>query len=244
MDNGVFRSVTFNYQDRGRRQDRQPLYLENGSIYIFKPDILKLYSNRLGGNITIYPMPVWKSCEIDDMEGFSICEYYMRHNNLINQPKINSLNNVELIVYDFDGVLTDNNVILSEDGIESVKVNRSDGLAVSIIKSLGIKQLILSKETNKVVSTRAVKLGIPVIRGIDNKKGTLISYCEQHNISLQNVIYLGNDINDLAVMEIVGYPLCPSDAYDEIKSISKIILNVAGGSGVVRELLRFIENSK
>ena len=120
------------------------------------------------------------------------------------------MKNIQLIVYDFDGVMTDNRVILREDGLESVVVNRSDGLAIGIIKSMGIPQMILSKEQNKVLEARARKLGIPVLQGIDNKKETLIECCRNKNIFLSNVVYIGNDINDVDVMRIVGYPICPT----------------------------------
>jgi YrbI family 3-deoxy-D-manno-octulosonate 8-phosphate phosphatase len=153
------------------------------------------------------------------------------------------LKDIELIVYDFDGVMTDNRVILREDGLESVIVNRSDGLAVGIIKNRGILQMILSKEQNKVVETRARKLGIPVLKGIDNKKETLIAYCTEKNISLANVVYIGNDINDIEAMGIVAYPICPSDAYEEVKSVSKLVLDAPGGAGVVRELLKYIKKT-
>lgn len=151
-----------------------------------------------------------------------------------------SVADIELIVYDFDGVLTDNRVILSEDGLESVIVNRADGLAIGIIKKLGIKQIILSTEMNRVVETRARKLDIPVIKGIDNKKEILISYCKDNNVQFENVVYIGNDINDLDAMKMIGYPICPVDACNEIKGISKIILDVSGGAGVVRDLLKYV----
>lgn len=153
-----------------------------------------------------------------------------------------SVQDISLIVYDFDGVMTDNKVILSEDGSESIIVNRSDGLAVEIIKKIGIQQLILSKEKNKVVISRASKLNIPVLHGIDNKKDILDLYCEKHSISLKRVVYVGNDLNDLEAMKAVGYPVCPNDAYPEVKTIAKFIIPANGGSGVVRELLNYIEN--
>lgn len=149
-----------------------------------------------------------------------------------------------LIVYDFDGVMTDNKVILREDGIESVIVNRSDGLAVEIIKKMGVQQLILSKEKNKVVTSRAKKLNIPVLHGINNKKDILRQYCKKHSIALRNVIYVGNDINDLDVMEIVGYPMCPQDAYPEARAIAKFVIPANGGSGVIRELLNYIKTNQ
>lgn len=147
---------------------------------------------------------------------------------------------IKLIIYDFDGVLTDNRVILSEDGIESVIVNRADGLAIGIIKEFGIKQIILSTETNKVVEARAKKLAIPVIKGIENKEEILVSYCKDNHIKFENVAYIGNDVNDLDAMKMIGYPICPLDACKEIKGIAKIILGVSGGAGVVRDLLQYI----
>lgn len=150
-------------------------------------------------------------------------------------------NEIKLIVYDFDGVMTDNKVILREDGLESVIVNRSDGLAVEIIRKMGIHQLILSKENNRVVASRANKLDIPLLQGIDNKKDILEHYCVEHSFALKNVVYIGNDINDVEVMRIVGYPFCPQDAYPEARAVAKFVIPANGGDGVVRELLNYIE---
>ena len=80
-----YNSITYDYKNRGRRQDRKPYYLENGSIYIFKPEILKKYKNRLGGKIVTYPMPLWQSYEIDSYEDLEICEYFMRNKILCNE---------------------------------------------------------------------------------------------------------------------------------------------------------------
>lgn len=148
---------------------------------------------------------------------------------------------ISLIVYDFDGVLTDNTVILSENGNESVVVNRSDGLAIEIIKSMGIRQLILSKERNNVVSARAAKLGIPVLQGIDDKKTILLDYCKHNSVDLKRVVYIGNDLNDVPLMMLVGCPMAPQDAFPEAKKNAKFIIPVAGGDGVVRELLNYIK---
>lgn len=77
-------SITYDYKNRGRRQDRKPCYLENGSIYIFKPEIINQYNNRLGGKMTIYAMPLWCSYEIDSIEDTAVCEYFMR-NKILNK---------------------------------------------------------------------------------------------------------------------------------------------------------------
>jgi YrbI family 3-deoxy-D-manno-octulosonate 8-phosphate phosphatase len=149
---------------------------------------------------------------------------------------------ISLIIYDFDGVMTDNTVIVREDGQESVICNRSDGLAVSLIKEWGIPQAIISTETNKVVAARAAKLGIPVIHGVSNKKETVLAYCCELDINPQEILYIGNDLNDLEVMRTVGYPVCPNDAYKEIQDIARLVLPVGGGCGVIRGLLNYLNN--
>ena len=150
------------------------------------------------------------------------------------------IKNIKLIVYDFDGVMTNNKVYLNQNGNEMVQVNRADGLAVSEIKKLGIDQIIISTEQNPVVSTRANKLDLLCIHGVNNKAQALKDYCEDHQISLRDVAYVGNDINDFDAMEIVGITFCPKDAHKSIKAISNHILNTNGGNGVVRELYDFI----
>ena len=151
-----------------------------------------------------------------------------------------SLNNIILIVYDFDGVMTNNKVYVDENGNEMVLVNRSDGLGVKEIKKLGIKQVIISTEKNPIVAQRAKKIDIPFLQGIDNKKEALINYCQGNNIDLEKVAYVGNDINDKEAMGIVGIAFCPADAHENIITISDYIFKTKGGNGVIRELLDLI----
>ena len=154
----------------------------------------------------------------------------------------NAKNRFDLITYDFDGVMTNNLVYLSEYGVESVACNRSDGLAVGMFREAGFLQIILSTESNPVVVARAEKLGLEVINNCKDKKSALISYCYENRIDLKKVIYVGNDINDETVMQVVGCPICPSDAHDRIKKIAAYITKAPGGGGVVRELADFLFN--
>jgi len=148
----------------------------------------------------------------------------------------NITSSISLIFYDFDGVMTDNKVIVDENGKESVVCNRSDGLAVAKIKELGIPQAIISTEENKVVAARAAKLKIPVIQGVADKKVAMLAYCAEQGVSPADVVYVGNDLNDLDAMIAVGCPVCPNDACNEVKRIAKAVLPVDGGNGVVRAL--------
>jgi len=149
-------------------------------------------------------------------------------------------NDLKLIVYDFDGVMTDNKIYVDQNGNESVQVNRSDGLGVSEIKKLGIEQIIISTEKNPVVTKRAKKLNIKCLQGIDNKKQALEEYCYKKNIKLQNTAFVGNDINDLEALEIAGYSFCPADAHKSVKDISIYTLKSNGGEGVIREIFDLI----
>jgi len=147
---------------------------------------------------------------------------------------------IDLIVYDFDGVMTDNRVILSEDGKESILANRSDGLAIGFIKKMNIPQIILSTEKNPVVRKRAEKLDLEVINSCSDKKQAIQKYCSEKGYNLEKVVFVGNDTNDLEAMKIVGYPVAPSDACAQIIEISKIVTAAKGGCGVIRELFEYI----
>ena len=149
---------------------------------------------------------------------------------------------IDLIVYDFDGVMTDNRVIVFQDGIEAVIVNRADGLGVDRFRDLGIPQLILSTETNPVVKARAAKLCLEVIASCKDKKIALKNYCAQNGYDLTRVLYVGNDLNDLEVMRIVGFPVAPADAHPEIKKIAKLTTVAKGGEGVVKELSDYVDD--
>ena len=151
---------------------------------------------------------------------------------------------LKLLVYDFDGVMTNNKVYVDQKGKETVQVNRSDGLAISEIKKLKIKQIILSTEKNPVVKKRAEKLQIPCIQSVDDKKSVLINYLKSMKIKLDEIGYIGNDINDLEVMKLVGFKFCPKDSHSSIREISDHVMEAKGGDGVIRELLDFLNKNK
>jgi len=151
-----------------------------------------------------------------------------------------SFQNIELIAYDFDGVMTDNKVYVDQHGNEMVQVSRADGLGISEIKKLGIKQIIISTEKNPVVSARANKLGIYCLQGIDDKKGALTNFCDKNNFDYNSIAFVGNDVNDKDVMEIAGFTFCPADAHKRIKKKSGYVFKTKGGDGVIRELLELL----
>ena len=151
-----------------------------------------------------------------------------------------SLENIEALIFDFDGVLTDNKVFLDQDGRELVICSRADGLAFDVLQKLQKPTYILSTEKNTVVTARANKLKIPAIQGINNKVDGIKRLAKKENFNLQKTLYVGNDLNDYRVMQLCGYTVCPADSHKKIKDISTIILKTSGGNGIVRELLEDI----
>ncbi len=144
---------------------------------------------------------------------------------------------IDAFVFDFDGVLTNNLVHLGQDGKEFVSCSRADGLAFDLLRKLQKPVYILSTEKNQVVTARANKLKIPVLQGIDDKVESIKQLAEQKKFNLQNIFYVGNDLNDYKVMQLCGHTACPKDSHEKIKQISDVILKTHGGKGVVREVL-------
>lgn len=148
-----------------------------------------------------------------------------------------TLDDVDVFVFDFDGVLTNNMVYLDQNGKESVSCSRGDGLAFDVIRKLKKSAYILSTEKNTVVGARAKKLKITAIQGVENKVSGIQEIVRKENCSLEKILYIGNDLNDYRVMKICGFSACPADSHYKIKQISNIVLKTNGGYGVVRELL-------
>jgi YrbI family 3-deoxy-D-manno-octulosonate 8-phosphate phosphatase len=150
------------------------------------------------------------------------------------------LKSIQLLAFDFDGVFTDNTVIISENGEESVRCWRSDGLGLSLLKKLGIHLHIISSEQNLVVSKRAKKLGIECIQGIDNKAKALKKISSNLDIDMKNVMFVGNDINDIPAFKIAGFPVCVADSHQSVVEYASYKLKKDGGKGAVREVCDLI----
>lgn len=160
-------------------------------------------------------------------------------------PKRMLPNPVRLVVFDFDGVFTDNKVYTAQDGTETVMCDRRDGLGVKMLKESGIDVFILSLETNPVVGQRARKLGIDVHQGCEDKAAFLTAHLEKHEIPPAAVIYMGNDINDLGAMKVSGFAVAPADSHPTILDTADHVVSENGGNGAVRKLCEFIlENNE
>jgi len=151
---------------------------------------------------------------------------------------------IEAVVFDFDGVFTDNRVFVFQDGCEAVVCSRADGLGISRLRHLGIEMLILSTEINPVVTQRANKLNLPVIQSVEDKLHVLTKWAKEKKILMDHIAFLGNDINDQICLEKVGMPVVVADAMPEVKSLARLILKKEGGKGAVREFCDMLWQAK
>lgn len=143
---------------------------------------------------------------------------------------------VRLVAFDFDGVFTDNTVYISQDGVESVRCWRSDGLGLKELTRLGLLSVIISTEENPVVTTRSQKLKIRCIQGCPDKRETLDEVAAEHRLSLQQIAFVGNDVNDLCCLEVVGVPIVVNDAHPDVVHAARYRTRTPGGYGAVREV--------
>ncbi|MBI1778336.1 MAG: HAD hydrolase family protein [Proteobacteria bacterium] len=144
---------------------------------------------------------------------------------------------VDLVVFDFDGVLTDNRVLVFADGAEAVFCNRADGLAFDALRRHGIKVLILSTERHPVVQARAAKLGVPAVVDCKDKAAAIAAICAEHDARPERIMYVGNDVNDIGAMRQVGISIAVADAHAAVVKAASHVLLTRGGEGVAREIV-------
>tara|TARA_B100001964_G_C14203588_1_gene587042 strand:- start:1069 stop:1581 length:513 start_codon:yes stop_codon:yes gene_type:complete len=153
-----------------------------------------------------------------------------------------TLDEVEAFVFDFDGVLTNNFVYVSEDGKESVRCSRADGIAFDALRKLEKTSYILSSEKNSVVTKRANKLGITAIQGKRDKLAAIKELIKKKNLDINRIVYVGNDLNDLQVMKKLKLTMCPKDSHPRVQAVALFVLKTKGGEGIVREILEAVFN--
>lgn len=156
---------------------------------------------------------------------------------MIVDPKLAAdIEAVRLVVFDFDGVFTDNHVYVSQDGTETVRCWRGDGLGLRTLERLGIRSVIISTETNPVVVARSRKLQIECTHGCDDKLAALDEIRSRYGLERSQVAFVGNDINDRSCLEAVRLPIVVNDAHDDVKALARYRTNALGGHGAVREV--------
>jgi len=231
--------VNYNPLKRPRRQEFEGYIMENGAFYLTKKNVLVKTKCRLGGNIGIYEMLPETSFEIDELMDWKIVEQI-----LIEKKKRNIENlvkNVKMLLMDADGVLTDSFVYYDHNGNEIKRFSVRDGMGIEMIRNKGIKTGIITKERSGIVETRAKKLKIDyVYQGVENKIQALMKISIETNITLENIAYIGDDINDLKVLKAVGFSAVPQNSINSLKSFADYVCLNDGGASCVRELCDLI----
>lgn len=233
-DEGAAAAINHDASHRPLRQEREPHYFETGAFYAFDAAAFRAAGHRFFGRIGIVEVPEQTAVEIDDAQQLAMAAAVA---DLVDAPRAGDRIEVRAVVTDFDGVHTDDTAFVDSDGREHVRVSREDGMGVSLLRRAGIPMLILSTEVNAVVRARADKLKVPVLHGIDDKAAALTAWAAEQGIALSDVAYLGNDVNDLAAMRIVGWPVAVGNAHPAVREQARVVLNRHGGQGAVRELV-------
>ncbi len=222
---------------RLRRQDRSTEFRETGAGYAFRADDFIKSENRFIPPIKCVQAEQ-ENPDIDDKSDLSrSIEMVRRIANADSKLRLAGRRRPKFIVSDFDGVHTDAKVHVDENGLETVVCNRRDGMGVQLAKEAGIGFLILSKEKNVVVNSRAKKLGVECIHGCDQKDVVLDRWLSEQNLTWADIAYIGDDINDLDCLQLAEISAAPNDATAEVKKNADIVLEARGGEGCVRELI-------
>jgi len=232
--------INHDLRSRPRRQDREPEFLETGAVYAFRTQDFLAARHRFFGQVGLYEMAPERIIEIDSEADFVRAEALLaveagaRARTALPDP-------LRAVVMDFDGVFTDNRVLVMQDGTEGVLCNRGDGMGLAALKAIpGLALLILSTERNPVVSARAEKLGLEVMQGIADKAAALTEWAEGRGISLSQTVYIGNDVNDLGCLQAVGCGVVVADAHGDAMAVADLVLDRPGGDGALRALCDLI----
>ena len=228
------------------RQILPPIYWQTGHIDVIRTETIMKGSSMSGG--VIYPITIDSryTVDIDNLQDWARYEHLVSSGELdmvtpgkTRRPMPES---IKLIICDFDGVITDNRVWTDQDGHESVVASRADSMRINQMREIGIDVMILSSEPNMVVAARAKKMGVEAVHGVglQDKGRVMREILAQKNVRPDEVVYVGNDWNDLPCFEIAGWAVAVADAYPDVLRAADYVLKTPGGHGAVRELCDLI----
>ncbi|MGF1468325.1 MAG: cytidylyltransferase domain-containing protein [Sandaracinaceae bacterium] len=233
-EDGGPRPLNYEPTRRPRRQDAPRDLVENGSIYVFRPALLRRTGSRLGGRIAVHPMAGHDSFQVDEPADLLLMEALLSTRRAAAPEE--RLGQVRLLLLDFDGVLTDNRVEVGPGGGESVRCHRGDGWGIARLRDAGVEVEVISTETDPVVSARCAKLGIRAAQGVDDKGAVVRARIAAHRLHPDEVAFVGNDVNDLAAYDEVGVPIAVADAVPAARAAAIWVTERRGGHGAVREV--------
>jgi len=222
------------------RQKLPQTYWQTGHIDAFRSSTVIEKQSLTGDTILPLMLNPCFTADIDTVQDWERAEWALIHGDLDivlpGQAPRPLPDEVDLVVLDFDGVLTDNRVWTDADGRETVAANRGDGLGIERLKERGVQVMVLSRETNPVVAARCRKLNLEVIQGVQDKAAILKEFLKSRGISPKRSIYLGNDVNDVPCFPVVACAIAVADAHPQARRAADLRLRTPGGCGAVREL--------
>lgn len=231
---GNAQALNYDFYHRPRRQEFAPYYVENGAFYITSRTNLMKSKNRISGSIKVVEMKEDTFFELDEPSDWIIVEALMKKREIKKTDKFIP----KMFLTDCDGCLTDGGMYYSEKGDELKKFNTRDGMGFSLLKRRNILTGIVTSEKVDLNRKRAEKLKLDfLIEDCYNKLDAVKKLCKEKNISLDDVIYVGDDINDIELLKQVGYSCSPIDANEKVKHEVDFITNAKGGEGVIREIV-------
>ena len=237
-ENGYAHPTNYDVFHRPRRQEFEGYLVENGAFYITSKKDLVESRNRVSKNIKTVEMNEDTFFEIDEPSDWVIIEALMKKNGISTSLDVPV---IKLFLTDCDGCLTDAGMYYSEKGDELKKFNTRDGMGFSLLRRKGIVTGIITSENVELNKRRAEKLKLEILeQGCKDKLSVIKRICQERNIPIQNVCYVGDDINDIEAIKAVGYGCCPADAQQDVKSIANYVTKAKGGEGVIREIVQKI----
>lgn len=220
---------------RPRRQEFDGYLVENGAFYITSRKCLLQTKNRVSGHIRAVEMSEDTFFEIDEPSDWVIIEALMKKNAITAPADVPT---IKLFLTDCDGCLTDGGMYYSENGDELKKFSTRDGMAFALLREQGILTGMITSEDVELNRRRAKKLGLSFyLPGCKDKVVAIKSICDETGIAPENVAYVGDDINDVQALLMVGFGCCPADAVDEVTQSAKYVTKAKGGYGVIREVV-------
>lgn len=237
-DAGAAEPVNYDVFHRPRRQEFEGFLIENGAFYITSRELLLKSKNRVSGKIHVYEMDAATYFEVDEPGDWIIIENQIKSRMKKIDMKVPE---IKMFLTDCDGCLTDGGMYYSEKGDELKRFNTLDGMGLRMLKEKGILTGIITGEKKELNRRRCKKLKLDIFEeDIQDKLAVVERLCKQYNISLQNVAYVGDDINDLAVIKAVGFGCSVPNGVQLVKEAAMYVTNKAGGQGAVREIINII----
>ena len=236
-ENGT--AINYNPLQRPRRQDFEGLLVENGAVYTVTKEALIKHENRIGDKVAVVKMHEDSLLEIDSESDWIAVEQL-----LINRQKaLKKSDKITHLVLDVDGVFTDGCITYTKDGEHTKSFDMRDGMGLEILRQFNVEVMIMTSEQSELVAKRMQKLKIDhVYLGVKDKYSLLQHIILEQNISINNVAYIGDDVNDLTNICSVGWSLAPNNATDIVKQHADIVLSKNSGAGAIREACEFIKN--